>query len=150
VSHGAFYRYFSNKGELARILTARAIRAIGPTLLELPEVLADDAPADTGSVRRWLRRYHAAHAAEAAMLRVWIDAALQDPALRPEFAPPLDWGRRRMSRVLRARAFGDAGGDADMDAVVMVALFGVFGARQRPPEEVEAAAQIIERGLLGR
>jgi hypothetical protein len=55
-----------------------------------------------------------------------------------------------MSRVLRARAFGDAGGDADMDAVVMVALFGVFGARQRPPEEVEAAAQIIERGLLGR
>ena len=32
----------------------------------------------------------------------------------------------------------------------MVALFGVFGARPRTPAEVEAAAHIIERGLLGR
>ena len=30
------------------------------------------------------------------MLRVWVDAALQDPALRAESAPLLDWGRRRM------------------------------------------------------
>ena len=35
------------------------------------------------------------------MLRVWVDAALQDPALRAESAPLLDWGRRRMSRYLR-------------------------------------------------
>jgi AcrR family transcriptional regulator len=146
VSHGAFYRYFENKGELARILTARALRAIGPTVLELPDVLSLNAPADPAAVRRWLRRYHAAHAGEAAMLRVWIDAAVQDPALRPEFAPPLDWGRRRMARYLRPRGFGDA----DMDAVVMVALFGVFGARPRSADDVEAAAQIIECGLLGR
>jgi hypothetical protein len=32
----------------------------------------------------------------------------------------------------------------------MVALFGVFGARERPAAEIEAAAHIIERGLLGR
>ena len=35
-------------------------------------------------------------------------------------------------------------------AVVMVALSGVFGARPRPAADVEAAAHIIERGLLGR
>ena len=80
------------------------------------------------------------------MMRVWVDAALQDPALRAESAPPLDWGRRRMSRYLRPRGFGEA----DMEAVVMVALLGVFGARERPAVDIEATAHIIERGLLGR
>ncbi len=145
VSHGTFYRYFRNKDEIARILTARAMRTLGTTLMEIPDVLAQDASAK-GVLRRWLRRYHAAHATEAAMLRVWIDAVLQDPALRTESAPPLDWGRRRMSRYLRPRGFGDV----DMEAVVMVALFGVFGVRRRSVDEVEAAAHMIERGLLGR
>ncbi|HKA92953.1 MAG TPA: hypothetical protein VKE97_04060, partial [Acidimicrobiia bacterium] len=75
-----------------------------------------------------------------------IDAALQDPALRSDLAPPLDWGRRRMSRYLRPRGFGDA----DMEAVVMVALLGVIGAQQRSASEIDAAAHVIERGLLGR
>jgi hypothetical protein len=51
-----------------------------------------------------------------------------------------------MATYLSARGFGDA----DVDAVVMVALLGVFGARQRPTAEIEATAHIIERGLLGR
>ena len=121
------------------------MRALGATLLDIPDAFAPDASQAKGALRRWLRRYQAAHAAEAAMLRVWVDAALQDPALRAESAPPLDWGRRRMSRYLRPRGFGDA----DMEAVVMVALFGVFGLRQRRAAEVDAAAHIIERGLLG-
>ena len=146
VSHGAFYRYFRNKDQLARILTTRAVQAVGATVTELPEVPALDGQAATGSLRRWLRRYNAAHANEAAMLSVWVDAALQDPALRAESAPMLDWGRRQMSRYLRPRGFGDV----DFDAVFMVALLGVFGARARPAAEVEAAAHIIERGLLGR
>jgi hypothetical protein len=32
----------------------------------------------------------------------------------------------------------------------MVALLGVFGGRRRSAPEVEAAAHVIERGLLGR
>ena len=115
-------------------------------MLELPDAAALEGPAGTSVLRRWLRRYNAAHANEAVMLRVWVDAALQDPVIRTESAPPLDWGRRRMSRFLGPRGFGDA----DIDAVVMVALLGVFGARQRPPAEIDAAAHIIERGLLGR
>jgi len=146
ISHGAFYRYFRNKEELARTLTARALRSIGTTLLQIPDVVVGAESAVKGTLRRWLRRYHAAQASDAAMMRVWVDAALQDPALRAESAPPLDWGRRRMSRYLRTRGFGEA----DMEAVVMVALLGVFGVRQRGAAEVEAAAHIIERGLLGR
>ena len=34
------------------------------------------------------------------MMRVWMDAALQDPELRSEVAPPLDWGRRTIARYL--------------------------------------------------
>jgi AcrR family transcriptional regulator len=146
ISHGTFYRYFRNKDELARILTAHAMRALGTTVMEMPDVSAYDGSAATGALRRWLRRYNAAHATEAAMLRVWVDAALQDPALRVESAPPLDWGRRRMARYLRPRGFGDP----DLEGVVMVALLWAFGARQRPAAEIEAAARIIERGLLGR
>jgi AcrR family transcriptional regulator len=146
VSHGAFYRYFRNKDELARILIARAMRAVGTTLIEIPDLFADDGSAVKGALRRWLRRYRAAQAPEAAMMRVWVDAALQDPGLRSESAPPLDWGRRRLSRYLRPRGFGDV----DMEAVVMVALLGVFGVRERTAADVEAAAHIIERGLLGR
>jgi len=146
VSHGAFYRYFRSKGELARILASRAMRATGTTLMELPDALTQNASSSRGSVRRWLRRYHAAHANEAAMLRVWLDAALQDPILRTELAPPLDWGRRRIAGYLHPRGFGDP----DMEAVVMVALLGVFGAQERPAADIEAAAHIIERGLLGR
>ena len=55
--------------------------------------------------------------------------------------PPAD-----VARTCAPRGFGDV----DIDAVVMVALLGVFGARPRPAAEVDAAAHIIERGLLGR
>ena len=79
-------------------------------------------------------------------MRAWVDGALQDPALRADSAPPLDWGRRRLANYLRPRAFGDV----DLDAVFLVALLGVFGARRRPPAEIEAAAHIVERGLLGQ
>ncbi len=146
VSYGAFYRHFRNKDQLARMLTARAVQSVGTTVMEIPDVFTLEGQAAKAVLRRWLRRYQVSHANEAAMLRVWVDAALQDPAIRAASAPLLDWGRRRFARYLRSRSFGDA----DIEAVVMVALLGVLGARQRAATEVEAAAQIIERGLLGR
>jgi AcrR family transcriptional regulator len=146
VSHGAFYRYFKNKEQLARILTARGAQTVGATVLELPDLATLDGPNGPTLLRRWLRRYHDAHAHEAAMLRVWVDAAVQDPAARAESAPLLDWGRRRLARYLAPRGFGDV----DVEAVVMVALLGVFGARTRSNAETDAAARIIERGFLGR
>jgi AcrR family transcriptional regulator len=145
VSHGAFYRYFRNKDQLARVLAARAVNSVGAEVIEIPDIEALERPDGKVVLRRWLGRYHAAHTNEASMLRVWVDAALQDPSLRAESAPLLDWGRRRMARWLRPRAFGDA----DMDAVVMVALLGVFGARQRRAVEIDAAVHVIERGLVG-
>jgi AcrR family transcriptional regulator len=146
VSHGAFYRYFTNKEELARLLVARAVQQVGASVTEIPDLTGLDKPSGTPVLRRWLRKYHDAHLQEAAMLRVWVAAAVQDPAIRAESAPPLDWGRRHMSRYLEPRDFGDT----DTEALVMVALLGVFGSRRRPTRDVDAAVHIVERGLLGR
>jgi hypothetical protein len=97
-------------------------------------------------LRRWLRRYNLTQANEAAMLRVWVDAALQDATLRANSAPALDWGRRLMVSFLERRGFGDV----ETEGLVMVALLSSFGARERTPAEVDAAAHIIEQGLLGQ
>jgi AcrR family transcriptional regulator len=142
VSRGVFYRYFQDKDHLAAALTVRAMRTVSSALVEIPDPANTDGPA----LRRWLRRYNSAQAGEAAMIRVWVDAALEDHRLRVDSASALDWGRRQMARFLSTRGFGDV----EMEAVVMVALLGAFGVQPRSPASVEAAAQIIERGLLGR
>jgi hypothetical protein len=79
------------------------------------------------------------------MIRVWVDAALEDARMRSLSAAALDWGRRRMVRILGE---GD-GGDVDIEAVVMVALLGAFGSQPRSAAMVDAAANIVERGLIG-
>jgi AcrR family transcriptional regulator len=144
VSHGAFYRYFTNKGDLARQLSSQAMRKVATVLSDMPTVGADGA-IDRAALRRWLRGYHAAHAGEAAMFRVWIDATLHDPTLEDDAAPALDWGRRRMARFLRPRRFGDV----DTEAVVLLSLLEAFGAHERPPASIDAAAHIISQGLVG-
>jgi AcrR family transcriptional regulator len=139
MSHGAFYRYFENKDEFVRIVAVRALGAISTALGE--DVDADDPAA----LRRWLRRYNAVHAAKGAMIRVWVEAAADDP-LRSDRAAVFDWGRRRVVRLLQDRGFGDV----DADAVVLLALVEAFGSVPRQPLEVDAALYVIERGFLGR
>jgi AcrR family transcriptional regulator len=146
LSHGAFYRYFESKDQFAHLLAVRAIQRVATSLEEVPAAPTLDGPQGRAALRRWLRRYNARQADEAAMVRVWADAAQQDPALRSDSAAALDWGRRRMARFLQPRDFGDV----DVEAVVMIGLLGAFGARERDTSLVDAAAHIVERGLLGR
>lgn len=145
LSKGAFYRYFDSKERLVQILAVQAIRTVSTALTDMPDP-APDGPARTAAVRRWLRRYNATQTGQAAMIRVWADATLEDATLRPDSAAALDWGRRRLARFLQARGFGDV----DAEAVVTVALLGTFGAEEQPAASIEAAAHIVERGLLGR
>ena len=146
VSHGAFYRYFENKDQLARILTARAMQTVALVLADVPTYAELDGSSGRTLLRRWLRRYGATQTDEAAMLRVWVEAALADATLRSGSAPALDWGRRNLVDFLEPREFGDI----DMEALVMVALLSAFGSAQLPPSSVDATAHVIERGLLGK
>jgi AcrR family transcriptional regulator len=144
VSRGAFYRYFETKDQLARTLATRAMQTVSRVLAEIPGPAVTDGASGRAVLRRWLRRYNLTQANEAAMFRVWVDAALQDATLRANSAPALDWGRRVMASFLERRGFGDV----DTEGLVMVALLGSFGARERSPTEVDATAHIIEQGLL--
>lgn len=146
VSHGAFYRYFDSKDQLIHVLAVRAIRTVSDVMEEILGTAADDSPAHRATLRRWLRRYNATQAAEAAMIRVWAEAIRQDRALQVDSAAALDWGRRRVVRFLEPRGFGDI----DTEALVMVALLGAFGARERTAPAINAAAHIIDQGFLGR
>jgi AcrR family transcriptional regulator len=147
VSHGAFYRYFKNKDDLAHVVAVRAMRGVLSAFVEIPEAFPPgDAETRHTTLRWWLRRYNGAHAAETAVIRVWVDAARQDPSLRQDSAGVLDWGRRRLARFLRPRDFGDV----EIDAVIMVALLSAFGSRERSAASIDSAAYIVERGLLGR
>jgi AcrR family transcriptional regulator len=145
VSHGVFYRYFANKAELARLLAFTAMRTVSNALVSMPRPGPDGA-VDQAVLKRWLRDYNAAHASEAAMFRVWVEASLRDPTLETDPAPPLDWGRRQLARFLRPRGFGDV----EAEALVLLAVIDAFGSRPRPTAAVEAAGLIVSRGLLGQ
>jgi AcrR family transcriptional regulator len=145
VSHGAFYRYFESKERFAYVLAVRALRTVSTALAELPDSVRDGT-AGRAVLRNWLRRYNATQAAETAMIRVWADAALEDPAISADSTAALDWGRRRIEPFLRPRAFGDP----DLEAVVMMSVLSAFGAQEQPAALVDAAAHIVERGFLGQ
>jgi AcrR family transcriptional regulator len=145
VSRAAFYRYFESTEQLARVLTTGAMRSVSRVVAELPASAADGGAAGRAALRRWLRRYNLSQLAAAALLRVWVDAALEDAALRASTAAALDWGRRAMASFLERRGFGDV----DAEAVVMLSLLAAFGERGRTAPELDAAARVVERGLLG-
>ena len=145
VSHGAFYSYFKSKDEVAHLLAAHAMREVSIVLSEIPPSAGEGA-ANRAALKRWLREYNRAQASETAMIRVRIDAGRQDDSMLADSAGLLDWGRRRLARFLSPRGFGDA----DTDAVVLLALLDALGTRERPARTIDAALQLIERGFLGR
>ena len=145
VSHGAFYRYFDNKDHVVRLLALRAMHRMSSAFDEIPDVAGHPGPASSAQLTEWLDRYVSTSAAEAAIVRVWVDATVDDPTLGLESAAALDWGRARLVRFLQPRAFGDI----ESEALLMVVLLDVTGRRRHFPDAVSASRLIIERGLLG-
>jgi AcrR family transcriptional regulator len=140
LSHGAFYRYFTNKAHFVRVLVLQAMEPLSLTLAAIPS------EPTRAELLSWLRQYNEIQISEAAIIRVWIDATLHDPDLRVDAAAALDWGRRRLAKFLDARHFGDH----DADAVALMAILDAFGGRRRSAPIFDITASVIERGLLGR
>jgi AcrR family transcriptional regulator len=144
VSHGAFYRYFSNKDELAHRVAARSIGRVSTAVEELGRLPRHDGEAAHAALRGWARRYSEAYAAEAAVVQVWVDASHDSDSLRPDSVAVLDWGRRQVARFLRPRGYGDVDGEA----VVMLAVLSALGNSGGDAASIDGAVHIIERGLL--
>ena len=138
VSHGAFYRYFRNKEQLARILTARAVQAVGDGGDRDPR----RRPRSTAPTGKSVAAPVAAPLPRRARQRGG-DAARLGRRRAPGPGAP---GRVRAAARLGPAADGARTCDRAASAtstsrrVVMVALLGVFGARPRPAAEVDAAA----------
>ena len=150
VSHGTFYQYFKNKNDLAHVLVLEAMRPLGSAFAGMPVIgsprnITRSGDGSATALRRWLKVYNASHLHEAAMIRVWVDAQAQDASIGADAAPAIDWGRRRVAAFLRPRGFGDV----EAEAVVMVALLDAFGSQVRSSRVIDAAALIVQRGLLG-
>ncbi|ONH30921.1 TetR family transcriptional regulator [Pseudofrankia asymbiotica] len=147
LSHGIFYRYFANKADLARTLVLAAMAPLSGTLAAIPTPPAPGSEQawSTETLRDWLRTYNKIQVSEAGIIRIWIDATLHEAALGTDAAAALDWGRRQLAHFLVPRGFGDV----DAEAIVTMALLDVFGGGHRSAETLEAAALVIERGLLG-
>jgi len=127
------------------VLAARALRTLSAEFAGISRVDLLDA-SGRPALRRWLQRYNAVHVDEAAMTRVWVDAALQEATRQEDSAAIIDWGRRQMAHVLEPRGFGDT----DIEALVLLALIDMVGARKRTPAEIDAATHIIVMGFFGR
>jgi AcrR family transcriptional regulator len=147
VSHGLFYRYFTNKADFARTLVLTAMTPLSSTLARIPTPAPGSGKAwSTATLRAWLRTYNEVQVSEAGVIRIWVDATLHEPALGTDAAAALDWGRRHLVHFLAPRGFGDV----DADAIVALALLDAFGDGRRSATTLEAAVHVIERGLLGR
>lgn len=144
LSHGAFYRYFENKDHIVRLVTLRSMQQVAEAFNDLPDISGRPASTST-AVRQWLRLYNAAQASQVAMIRVWADAITDDPRLEVESAAALDWGRQRLSKFLAPRDFGDV----EADALLTIPLLDAVGGMRRIPANVDAAALVLERGMLG-
>jgi AcrR family transcriptional regulator len=146
ISHGAFYRYFDSTDHLARALATEAMLSVARLLRQAP--LAGDR-ADGEALRAWLQRYAQTERREAAVLDVWLEAGVQDPVIRSDLAPMVDWGRRTLADELRQRGFGDV----DAEVIVLLGILSHLGAPavETPIDDsaIEAAAEVIEVGLLG-
>jgi AcrR family transcriptional regulator len=148
VSHGTFYRFFDNKDHIVRFVSLQSMQQLNVAFGDISKIggaPADRSLPDAKAVRQWLRRYKASQATQAAMLRVWAEATIDDPLLALESAAAVDWGLQRLVRFLRPRGFGDV----EADALVMMPLLDAVGGIRNVPASISAAALVLERGLLG-
>jgi len=137
VSRGSFYTYFDDIDDFVRVIGVHAIQEVSEVVRDLP-----DAPTRF-ALRRWLRRYAEVNLTHGPLVRVWIEA-IEGP-LRQDRAAVTDWGRRRMAKVLQARALGDV----DIEAEILMAIVEVFGSRKRTTAEFDACLTLIERAFVG-
>lgn len=145
VSHGAFYRYFSSKEDLAQCLAGEAMRAASSEFEGITALGPARGRQARTTISAWLRRYSEVQSSRMAVIRLWVDASHDDLGHSTDAAAVVDTGRRQLAAFLAPRGFGDP----EIDALVGVAFISSFGFRQRSPEELEAATHIVERGFLG-
>jgi AcrR family transcriptional regulator len=136
VSHGVFYRYFENKGQLFRLLAGRAGQRLG-SAFDVVEDIDLSGPNASQELRAWLHRYERTYAEEAAIIRVWTDALVRDPALGEASVEGISSGRSSLIKLLEDRGFGDIEAEAVVLLVLLEAMVGGGSNASRSARVVE-------------
>jgi AcrR family transcriptional regulator len=143
VSHGVFYRYFENKTHLFRFLAERAAQRLSAAVDDFPPIFREDVDAPV-ELRRWLRHYTGTYTEEATIFAMWSEAISRDEDLGTVSVNAVDNTVGRFARQLKPRGWGDA----DADAMVLLALVDSLASQPVTPARVETIARMIEWGLL--
>jgi AcrR family transcriptional regulator len=143
VSHGTFYRYFSNKDDFFRTLAEGA----SARMIELIDRLQLDA--DPGELRAWLREWFAAYAADGGVISTWQE--MQTNADLAAFSQQVAASVfTRLVRMLDRRDFGEP----VVDAVTLLAVlervpYSVYTLGfTTEADAIESMITVIRRGLL--
>ena len=152
VARGTFYKYFDDKLDLLRAVAEEARTGLTATILRFAEI--QPGPQCPEQLRTWLREYMPVRDRYLAVIRVWSDGQVDDPAVQSI--------RRQSRKVVRA-AFGSVVKgvehpypfNLDVAALVFNAVMDRVPAAltDRTPalsedEVIETVAAFIERGLL--
>ena len=150
VSHGTFYRYFSNKDDAFRVVAARSGGRVFRAISRIPDVAGDrGAAASTRALKRWVAEYAETWQAEGPIFRLWVEAMAGDAALAEVTVGSMDVIRGTLARFLAPRPFGDT----DMDAFLLLALLDLSQEGPSAPRAIDypidVVVTLLRRGFLG-
>lgn len=145
VSHGSFYRYFSNKDELFHVLAEQAARRMVDLVQTFPENPAGPELVQWLSI--WFREYRE----NGGVISEWQEIGQDDPELS-EFSLAIAVVLfDRLDRIVHGRDFGDS----SVDALVLLSVierlpYTVLALEYLDDDDaVAASAFLIRRGILG-
>jgi AcrR family transcriptional regulator len=146
VSHGSFYRYFTDKDDFFRSLAREA----GGQLVELLGRFPSDG--ETSALRVWLEEWFDSYRSNGGVITVWQEMQESGTELT-EFSQQVAGSIvTGLVTMLETRGFGDA----LVDALILLALierlpYRAFTLRYTSREAaIEATITIVRRGLLGQ
>ena len=145
VSHGSFYRYFSNKDDLFHVLAEDAATAMVDLVNSFPD------GAEPGPLREWLDDWFTTYRQNGGVISAWQEIDYDDPALQAFSLEVAMVAFDRLQRIVHQRGFGDS----TVDALVLLSVieripYSVLSVRHiHAGEAVDASTFFVRRGLFG-
>lgn len=145
VSHGTFYRYFSSKDDVFRVLAEGAARSMFDLVNDFPDDVSGP------DLERWLGRWFDQYWAHGGVISAWQEIEYDDAELGRFSIDVAIAVFDRMCRVVHRRGFGDS----IVDGLVLLAVLErvpysvrMFGRIGRD-EAIATTATVIRQGILG-
>jgi AcrR family transcriptional regulator len=145
VSHGSFYRYFTNKDQLFHVLAEEAARYMVGLVRTFPE------HPDVPELRSWLAGWFESYRDNGGVISAWQEIDYDDPVLQAFSLDVAVVAFDRLCRIVERRGFGDP----TVDGLVLLSVierlpYNVYVLGYLEPDTaIDASVALVRRGLLG-